>query len=596
MPSNIQTTYDDDKEVDQENNPMLSPTTNWKRSAAKAKHNLDKILSDIGELNIDGLDKYVELPLSPLSLLSRGNNTKNQKLDASSPRGISGLNSPTKKKKVKPFSPSTNASNHEDDDELQQIPTVELLQQSDDIIKRKEEGDNNDDIAIIVVDDNKEDTTQVDDAEKAATAAAALMKERIASEIENRRKEEEERARLEEEQQRLDEEKRSRKAEEEEKRLAEEKKAEEDQARLLQEKIEKRRKEEEEEAERARAEQQRLDEEEKAALELEKRRKLEMAKLAEQEEEKKKQNNNEQTERQAVQDLVNTILQLNTKQVVKEGKSAYYTILGVDRDASLNNIKKGYRKRALKLHPDKDKYSTPNAEEAFRVVSQAYNVLSDPESRRKYDDYQQKQRSGGSSSRRNSSDVKSPTSSTTMSEQTKKKAPSQYNIIPSGTRVTISGTHVTTFNGLQGCILEYDRNTSLYTVQMDGRNGPVITAPSTSIFQNVIVCLRANKAPELACAGVFLVTLSSYYKDNCGGCYQARYSVDGGGGRTKEAYLRAEQFIIPNGTVVRVGNEHGLIVDWREESTGYTQVDSSYYEVQMSDTEVVRVKMANVRL
>jgi len=587
MPSNIQTTYNNDSIEDQENNnPMLSPTTNWKHSAAKAKHNLDKILSDIGELNIDGLDKYVDLPLSPLSLLSSSRvttNNKNQKLDASS----CGLNSPTaKKKKVKPFSPSTNASNHEDGDELQQIPTVELLQQSDDIIKRKEENDND----IIIVVDDREDTTQVDDAEKAASAAAALMKERIASEIENRRKEEEERARLEEEQ-RLNEEERRHKAEKQEKR----KKAEAEQARLIKESIEKRRKEEEEEAERkARVEQQRLDEE-KAALELEKRRKLEALKLNEQEEEKKKQNNNEQTERQAVQDLVNTILQLNTKQVVKEGKSAYYTILGVDRDASLNNIKKGYRKRALKLHPDKDKYSTPNAEEAFRVVSQAYNVLSDPESRRKYDDYQQKQRSGGGSSRR-SSDVKSPTSSTTMSEQTKKKVPSQYNIIPSGTRVTISGTHVTTFNGLQGCILEYDRNTSLYTVQMDGRNGPVITAPSTSIFQNVIVCLRANKAPELACAGVFLVTLSSYYKDNCGGCYQARYSVDGGGGRTKEAYLLAEQFIIPNGTVVRVGNEHGLIIDWREESTGYTQVDPSYYEVQMSETEVVRVKMGSVRL
>jgi len=594
MSSNIiQTTYDNDEE-DQENNPMLSPTTNWKQSAAKAKHNLDKILSDIGELNIDGLDKYVDLPLSPLSLLSsRGSrvtttNNKNQKLDTRTSSG--GLNSPTtKKKKMKPFSPSIVSNNEVDDDELQQIPTVELLQQSDDIIKRKEE---NDDIIIVVDDDREDTTTQVDDAEKAATAAAALMKERIASQIDNRRKEEEERARLEEEQQkRLDEEKRRRKEEEEQKRIAGKKAEAEQQAKLMKERaaIEKKRKEEEEVAERkARAEEQQRLDEEKAALELEKRRKLEAFKLNEQEEEKKKQNNNEQTERQAVQDLVNTILQLNTKQVVKEGKSAYYTILGVDRDASLNNIKKGYRKRALKLHPDKDKYSTPNAEEAFRVVSQAYNVLSDPESRRKYDDYQQKQRSGGS--------VKSNTPTTAASEQTKKQVPSQYNIIPSGTRVTISGTHVTTFNGLQGCILEYDRNTSLYTVQMDGRNGPVITAPSTSIFQNVIVCLRANKAPELACAGVFLVTLSSYYKDNCGGCYQARYSVDGGGGRTKEAYLRSEQFIIPNGTVVRVGNEHGLIVDWREESTGYTQVDPSYYEVQMSDTEVVRVKMGSVRL
>ena len=63
----------------------------------------------------------------------------------------------------------------------------------------------------------------------------------------------------------------------------------------------------------------------------------------------------------------------------------YYKILGVPKDASEDQIKKGYRKMALKYHPDKNK--SPNAEEKFKEISEAYDVLSDKDKRSVYDRY-----------------------------------------------------------------------------------------------------------------------------------------------------------------------------------------------------------------
>lgn len=84
--------------------------------------------------------------------------------------------------------------------------------------------------------------------------------------------------------------------------------------------------------------------------------------------------------------------------MVRMGKD-YYGVLGIKRDASEDEIKKAYRKQALKYHPDKNK--SPGAEDKFKEIAEAYDVLSDPKKKDVYDRFGEEGESEGSKYRKN---------------------------------------------------------------------------------------------------------------------------------------------------------------------------------------------------
>ncbi len=67
-------------------------------------------------------------------------------------------------------------------------------------------------------------------------------------------------------------------------------------------------------------------------------------------------------------------------------KRDYYEVLGIDRNATAEEIKKAYRKKAIEYHPDKNP-GDKEAEEKFKEAAEAYDVLSDPQKKARYDQF-----------------------------------------------------------------------------------------------------------------------------------------------------------------------------------------------------------------
>ena len=70
---------------------------------------------------------------------------------------------------------------------------------------------------------------------------------------------------------------------------------------------------------------------------------------------------------------------------MSSGKKDFYEVLGVPKNASDDEIRRAYKKLAIKWHPDKNPDNKKQAEEKFKEISEAYSVLSDPKKKREYD-------------------------------------------------------------------------------------------------------------------------------------------------------------------------------------------------------------------
>ena len=88
----------------------------------------------------------------------------------------------------------------------------------------------------------------------------------------------------------------------------------------------------------------------------------------------------------------------------KQSERDYYEILGVTRDATADVLKKAYRKMALQFHPDKNP-GNPEAEEKFKEAANAYDILSNPEKRARYDRFGHEAFKGGGAGYQNVDDI-----------------------------------------------------------------------------------------------------------------------------------------------------------------------------------------------
>ena len=80
------------------------------------------------------------------------------------------------------------------------------------------------------------------------------------------------------------------------------------------------------------------------------------------------------------------LILINSPILIKSNDSDdYYKILGIKKNATETEIKKAYRKLALKWHPDKNPNNREEAEEKFKKINEAYSILSDKNKRNEYD-------------------------------------------------------------------------------------------------------------------------------------------------------------------------------------------------------------------
>lgn len=102
-----------------------------------------------------------------------------------------------------------------------------------------------------------------------------------------------------------------------------------------------------------------------------------------------------------------------------ETKTGYYELLGIEKQATDDEIKKAYRKKALALHPDRNYGNEEAATKTFAEVQAAYEILSDPQERSWYDSHEQSILRGDDGSRDDSAAYRAPVGTTSADDLTR---------------------------------------------------------------------------------------------------------------------------------------------------------------------------------
>ena len=297
----------------------------------------------------------------------------------------------------------------------------------------------------------------------------------------------------------------------------------------------------------------------------------------------------------------------------------YYEILGLDKNASDADIKKAYRKLAVKYHPDKNP-NNKETEDKFKIINEAYSVLSDKEKKQQYDRFG-KQGIGGSGGPSmgnvNPHDIFNmffsggnspfnmhggghPFMNTTRTNRVfnngngvsfqsfgpggmnrmPRRSINRYDIISNGIRILVKGlVNTSDYNNCMGVIRNYDLHKKKYIVKIDSKD---ILLSSDNFIQLIDVTIHNLKSDE-SLNGI-KTKIIDYIND--------RYVVDL---NNKRYALNVSNLIVSKGMCVKItglvsrkeiNDKWGRIVDYDS--------DNERYLIQINKALLLKIKLENI--
>ena len=296
----------------------------------------------------------------------------------------------------------------------------------------------------------------------------------------------------------------------------------------------------------------------------------------------------------------------------------YYKILGVEKNASENDIKKAYRKLAVKYHPDKNP-DNKEAEEKFKVISDAYSVLSDKEKRQKYDQFGKEGMNMNTNNMGNPHDVFNtffggqdpfknfpqegfsfsmggPNIQTKVSRNgftfttinTNRPVPrvkvNELTLIKINSNVLIYGlVNNDRYNDKEGTTTNYDANKMRYTVRIDSRTEMMLKHENLLQLIDVTICNLVNKKELNGKIGKIIGICNDL----------GRYKINLEG---QVIALKQDNFIVPNGTCISLYNLNRQELNGKKGRVLSFNSEDKRYKIGINKNLQYNIKLENISL